>query len=57
VKAYVHFVGRSIVYKERGEALLLRFAEQLTDFGKIEQMPALEGKRMILYVAPKAIKK
>lgn len=57
VKAYVHFVGRTIVYKERGEALLLRFAEQLTDFGKIEQMPALEGKRMILYVAPKAVKK
>jgi len=57
VKAYVHFVGRTIVYKERGEALLLRFAEQLTEFGKIEQMPALEGKRMILYVAPKSVKK
>ncbi len=53
VKAYVHFVGRSIVYKERGELLLLRFAEALTDHAKIEQMPKLEGKRMFLFLSPK----
>jgi translation initiation factor IF-3 len=53
VKAYVHFVGRSIVYKERGELLLLRFAEALADQAKIEQMPKLEGKRMFLFLSPK----
>lgn len=53
VKAYVHFAGRSIVYKERGEILLLRFATSLEEFGKVEQMPALEGKRMYMMVAPK----
>ncbi|AHJ97697.1 translation initiation factor IF-3 [Hymenobacter swuensis DY53] len=54
IKAYVHFVGRSIVFKERGEILLLKFAQALEDLGKVEQLPKLEGKRMFLYLAPKA---
>lgn len=53
VKAYVHFYGRSIVYKERGELLLLRFAEALAELAKIEQMPKMEGKRMFLFLSPK----
>jgi translation initiation factor IF-3 len=53
VKAYVHFVGRTIVFKERGEVLLLRFAQALEDVSKVEQLPKLEGKRMFLYLAPK----
>lgn len=53
VKAYVHFAGRSIVYKERGEILLLKFATALEELGKVEAMPKLEGKRMYLLVAPK----
>jgi len=53
VKAYVHFFGRSIVYKERGELLLLRFAEALAEIAKIEEMPKMEGKRMFLYLSPK----
>ena len=53
IKAYVHFVGRSIVFKERGEILLLRFAQALEDHGKVEQLPKLEGKRMFLFMAPK----
>lgn len=53
VKAYVHFVGRTIVYKERGEILLLRFAQALEDYAKVEDMPRLEGKRMFLILAPK----
>lgn len=53
VKAYVHFVGRTIVYKERGELLLLRFAEALSEMAKVEQLPKLEGKRMFLYLSPK----
>ena len=57
VKAYVHFVGRSIVYKERGELLLLKFAEALAEDAKIEQLPKMEGKRMFLYMAPKLQKK
>lgn len=56
VKAYVHFVGRSIVFKERGEMLLLRFAQELEDLAKVEDMPKLMGKRMILMLAPKAQK-
>ncbi len=56
VKAYVHFAGRTIVYKERGELLLLRFVEALEEHGKIEQMPKMEGKRMIIFVAPKKLK-
>jgi translation initiation factor IF-3 len=57
VKAYVHFVGRSIVFKERGEILLLKFAQALEDYGKVEQMPKLEGKRMTMFIAPKPVKK
>ncbi len=57
LKAYVHFVGRTIVFKERGELLLLRFAKELEEYGKVEQMPKLEGKRMILMMGPKPITK
>lgn len=53
VKAYVFFRGRSILFKEQGEVLLLRFANDLEEYGKVEQMPVLEGKRMILFLAPK----
>ncbi|MBK0402855.1 translation initiation factor IF-3 [Adhaeribacter sp. BT258] len=53
VKAYVHFVGRSIVFKERGEVLLLKFAQALEDFAKVDQLPKLEGKRMFLFLSPK----
>ncbi|SDX54775.1 bacterial translation initiation factor 3 (bIF-3) [Hymenobacter psychrophilus] len=55
IKAYVHFVGRSIVFKERGEILLLKFAQALEDLAKVEQLPKLEGKRMFLYLAPKVV--
>lgn len=57
VKAYVQFVGRTIVFKERGEILLLKFAQELEEYGKVEQLPKLEGKRMSLFVAPKVVKK
>jgi len=57
VKAYVHFVGRTIVFKERGEILLLKFAQAVEAFGKVEQLPKLEGKRMFLMLAPKTQKK
>lgn len=53
VKAYVFFKGRTIVFKERGEILLLKFAQQLEDYGIVEQMPKLEGKRMIMFITPK----
>ena len=53
IKAYVHFVGRSIVFKERGEIRLLKFAQALEELAKVEQLPKLEGKRMFLYLAPK----
>lgn len=56
VRAYVHFVGRTIVFKERGEILLLRFAQELEEYGKVELMPKLEGKRMFLIVSPKSSK-
>ena len=52
VKAYVFFKGRSILFSEQGEQLLLRFAVELEDYGKAEQMPRLEGKRMIMMIAP-----
>ncbi|MBQ6299472.1 MAG: translation initiation factor IF-3 [Bacteroidales bacterium] len=52
VKAYVFFRGRSILFSEQGEKLLLRFALELEEFGKAEQMPKLEGKRMIMMIAP-----
>lgn len=53
LKAYVFFRGRSIVFKDQGEILLLRLAQELEDVGKVEQLPKLEGKRMIMMVAPK----
>ncbi|HAF27808.1 MAG TPA: translation initiation factor IF-3 [Bacteroidales bacterium] len=57
VKAFVFFKGRSILFKEQGEILLLRLAQDLEDFGKVEQLPKLEGKRMIMFIAPKVGKK
>jgi translation initiation factor IF-3 len=57
VKSYVFFKGRSIVYKEDGEILLLRFAQDLEELGKVEQFPRLEGKRMIMIIAPKSVSK
>ncbi|MBT8263854.1 MAG: translation initiation factor IF-3 [Flavobacteriaceae bacterium] len=56
LKAYVFFKGRSIVYKDKGEILLLRLAQELEEFGKVEQMPKLEGKRMTMFIAPKTKK-
>lgn len=53
LKAFVFFKGRTIVFKERGEILLLRFAQELEDHGVVEQMPKLEGKRMIMMISPK----
>ena len=53
VKAYVFFKGRSILYKEQGEVLLLRFANDLEEYAKVDSMPVLEGKRMILMLSPK----
>ena len=52
VRAYVFFKGRSIVYKEQGEILLLKFAQQLEGIGKVDRMPALEGKKMIMLISP-----
>jgi translation initiation factor IF-3 len=57
VKAYVHFVGRTIVFKDRGEMLLLNFAKGLEEVGKPDDMPKLEGKRMSIIFSPKASKK
>ena len=53
VKAYVFFKGRTIVFKDRGSILLLRFAQELEDYGVIEQLPKLEGKKMIMMINPK----
>ena len=53
VKVEVFFRGRSIVYKDQGEIILLKFAQELMDFGKVEKLPLLEGKRMIMIIAPK----
>lgn len=53
VKVDVFFKGRNIVYKDKGEIILLRFAQELEEFGKVEQLPKLEGKRMIMILAPK----
>ena len=55
VKAYVFFRGRSILFKEQGEVLLLRYDYDLEEYCKVEQMPVLEGKRMILFIAPKKV--
>ena len=53
VRAYVFFRGRSILFKEQGEVLLLRFANDLEEYGKVEQLPQLEGKKMAIFIAPK----
>jgi translation initiation factor IF-3 len=57
VKAYVQFKGRAIMFKERGELVLLKFAERLADFGQPEGLPKLEGKRMLMIISPKTQKK
>ena len=56
VKAYVFFKGRSILFKEQGEVLLLRFATDLEEYAKVDQLPQLEGKRMIIMMSPKKLK-
>ena len=53
LKAFVFFKGRSIIYKEQGQILLLRLAQDLEEVGKVEAMPVLEGKRMIMFITPK----
>ncbi len=53
LKAFVFFKGRSIIYKEQGQILLLRLAQDLEEHGKVEALPVLEGKRMIMFIAPK----
>lgn len=53
LKAFVFFKGRSIIYKDQGQILLLRLAQDLEEFGKVEALPVLEGKRMIMFIAPK----
>jgi len=57
VRAYVHFRGRTIVFKERGQILLLKMAQNLEEVGKVEQMPRMEGKRMSIILSPKSGKK
>ena len=57
LKAYVFFKGRTILYKEKGEILLLRLAQDLEDVGKVEQLPKLEGKRMTMFLTQKSVKK
>jgi len=57
VKAYVQFKGRAIMFKERGELVLLKFAERLSEVGQVEGLPKLEGKRMLMIIAPKSAKK
>ena len=52
IKAYVHFVGRTIVFKDRGRDILNRFKEAVKDYGKVDQEPKLEGKRMIMFFSP-----
>ncbi len=56
LKVYVHFAGRTIVFKERGELLLLKFAQGLEEYGKLEQLPKMEGRRMHLLMLPKSSK-
>lgn len=53
LKVYVFFKGRTIIYKEKGELILLKFAQEIEEYGKVEQMPKMEGKRMIMFVSPK----
>lgn len=57
LKAYVFFKGRSIVFKDQGQILLLKLAQELEEYGKVEQLPKLEGKKMIMMMAPKSQKK
>lgn len=57
VKAFVFFRGRQIVFRDRGEILLLKLAQRLAEYGDIEKLPKLEGKRMIMFIAPKKNKK
>lgn len=57
VKCYVQFKGRAIMFKERGELILLKFAQRLEEFGGLESMPKLEGRRMIAFISPKKAKK
>ena len=57
LKAFVFFKGRSIVFKEKGQILLLRLAQDLEELGRLEQMPTLEGKKMIMFISPKKTKK
>jgi len=57
VKAFVFFKGRSIIYKEKGEILLLKLAQDLEEYGKIDQLPKLEGKKMQIIISPKVTKK
>jgi len=57
VKAFVFFKGRSILFKEQGEILLLKFAQELEEFGKVESLPQLEGKKMLMVIAPKKVAK
>jgi translation initiation factor IF-3 len=54
IKAFVFFKGRSILFKEQGEVILLRLAQDLEEIGKVDQMPKLEGKRMIMFISPKS---
>lgn len=56
LKAFVFFKGRSIIFKEQGQILLLKLAQDLEELGKVEQMPRLEGKRMTMFLAPKKVK-
>ena len=56
LKAFVFFKGRSIIFKEQGQILLLKLAQELEEYGKVEQLPTLEGKRMIMFIAPKKVK-
>ncbi len=56
LKAFVFFKGRSIIFKEQGQILLLKLAQELEEYGKVEQLPKLEGKRMIMFIAPKKTK-
>ena len=56
LKAFVFFKGRSIIFKEQGQILLLKLAQELEEYGKVEQLPKLEGKRMIMFIAPKKAK-
>ena len=57
LKAFVFFKGRSIIFKEQGQILLLKLAQELEEYGKVEQLPVLEGKKMIMFVNPKKLKK